>query len=238
MSSFEKGEYDKAIKAFADAIELDSKDVEAINFKHDVIEAKKKQEKREKIRQDILEVDKYKDREKRYDRKLWFLQLLKIIIILLFGFISIIICGSIGCSIYESLSANGTDLLEYIPIDCTMKFPDAENYIKLFQYLPITFVITIMLSSLLIIIRMLNIEIDKTLALREDAYTKGILALLTNSGPVNDIEFRKKMIEKFFEYNSYDSTSNMIANWHKKDYNQDTAKLINNLDISKIKPNS
>ncbi len=87
----------------------------------------------------------------------------------------------------------------------------------MFQFFPVTLLITLILTPLVWRLNYLKKEKDKVLALREDAYTKGLLALLVNADPDRSAEFRQKMIGKFFEHNSQHNTSEIIANWNKKD---------------------
>ncbi len=72
------------------------------------------------------------------------------------------------------------------------------------------------MSSLIWAIRLVNIDRNKMLALKEDAYSKGLATLLINTNPNYSVEYRQKITKKFFDYATRENTAKMIMNWNKK----------------------
>ncbi len=94
-----------------------------------------------------------------------------------------------------------------------------------FKISSLVILITLVLSPLVWYIRLLRHDRDKYWALKEDAYTKGVLANLIDASP----GIRDKMLKKFFDYNGKYNNAQLIANW-----GQPHTNISNNILLDKI----
>lgn len=196
-SYFKKEKYDKAIADYDKAIELNSSLVEAINNRGVALTSRAYEEQLKKYGGSVLKIKKYKKREEAYEKKYkklgkkrsWLLGTLFVLSFVFYG-----------------------ALVFFIAYDII----NLKSETGFFKYVPITILITLILSSLVWAIRLVNIDRDRALALKEDAYTKGISTLLINTNSTFPAAFKQEMTKKLFDYTTQHSTSEMIANWHKK----------------------
>ncbi len=97
----------------------------------------------------------------------------------------------------------------------------------IFMSFPLIILVTLILSPLIWDISKLNNDRDKYWALKEDAYTKGVLANLIDASP----GIRDKMLIKFFDHHHDLGSAQLIANW-----NQPHTNVSNNVLLDKIMP--
>ena len=98
--------------------------------------------------------------------------------------------------------------------------------------LPIVFLGVLVLSPQFWRIRMLNRDKHKYWALREDAYTKGVLANLIDVEP----EVRKELIGKFFDHHDKRGSAQLIADWARRENGGDGESAVNSVK-NYLKPN-
>ena len=97
---------------------------------------------------------------------------------------------------------------------------------------PIVLLVGVILSPQFWRIRMLNRDKHKYWALREDAYTKGVLANLIDVEP----EVRKELIGKFFDHHDKRGSAQLIADWARRENGGDGESAVNSVK-NYLKPN-
>ncbi|MGI9348069.1 MAG: hypothetical protein ACR2PV_08780, partial [Gammaproteobacteria bacterium] len=79
-----------------------------------------------------------------------------------------------------------------------------------FHLFPFILLPTLVLSPVVWFIRILNRNINKIWALRENAYTNSILTLLINAGSDKDSDAKKKLIAEYFDHHDKRGSAQLV----------------------------
>ena len=99
-----------------------------------------------------------------------------------------------------------------------------------FQLFPFVLMATLVLSPVVWSIRILNRNINKLWALREDAYTNFILTSLINAGSDKDSEIKKKLIAEYFDHHDKRGSAQLVMDGERGEKrDNDVVKLFQNV---------
>ena len=215
----EQGDYVRAIADYDKAIELDPSYKNAIYNREIAMalqhteEFKQELQKQLKAHQsDILDVQQYKEKAQEYNAEKSKMEKRRngvIVVLFIFAFV-----------FYGGAAA--------------LWFFNKGDELDSFQLFPFVFMVTLVLSPVVWFIRILNRNINKIWALRENAYTNSILTLLINTGSDKDSEVRKKLTAEYFDHHDKRGSAQLIMDGERgKKRDNDVVKMFPNFPIKK-----
>ena len=211
----EQGDYVRAIADYDKAIELDPSNKSAIYNREIAMalqhteEFKQELQKQLKAHQsDILDVEQYKEKAQEYNAEKSKMEEERDTRIRWLFILAIAFYG--GAAVF-------------------WLFNKGEG-LNPFHLFPFILLATLMLSPVVWSIRILNRNINKIWALRENAYTNSILTLLINTGSDKDSEVRKKLTAEYFDHHDKRGSAQLIMEGERgKKRDNDAIKLLQNV---------
>ena len=196
----EQGDYVRAIADYDKAIGLDPNNKSPIHNKGVAMALQQSENEKEEFRQDlqkqleahqsdILDVGQYREKAQGYNAEKSKMEDTRGFFIMVLFFLAVIFYG-VAVALWF-LFNKGDEL----------------NHFHLF---PFVLMATLVLSPVVWFIRILNRNINKVWALRENAYTNSILTLLINAGSDKDSEDKKKLIAKYFDHHDKRGSAQLI----------------------------
>ena len=216
----EQGDGARAIADYDKAIKLDPNNKNAIHNRGVAVALQQSEKEKEEFRQelkkqleahqsDILDVKQYKEKAQDYNAEKSKMEEKRDKRISLLFILAIAFYG--GAAALWFLFNKGDEL-------------------NPFHLFPFVLMATLVLSPVVWSIRILNRNINKVWALRENAYTNSILTSLINTGSDKDSDAKKKLVAEYFDHHDKRGSAQLIMEGERDEKrDNDAIKLFQNV---------